>query len=77
MPLDEVRPMKPTRAQGPFSVGAVAKLLGVHRDTVQRWCRDGVLAATQTPGGHYRIAASAIDTYIARLTGAAPTRRAA
>jgi excisionase family DNA binding protein len=76
-PSAEVRPMNATRAKGPYRVGQVAEMLGVHRDTVQSWCRDGDLAATQTPGGHYRIAASAIDAHVARLTGAPVHQRAA
>ena len=33
----------------------VAKLLGVSRNTVTRWAREGRLAAQVTLGGHYRF----------------------
>jgi putative resolvase len=56
---------------GPYRVGEVAEKLGVHRDTVQAWCRGGKLAAIVTAGGHYRIPASALDAFIATLVNRA------
>lgn len=38
-----------------YSVGEFADELGVHRQTVKNWCRDGELNFTRTPGGHRRI----------------------
>jgi excisionase family DNA binding protein len=39
-----------------LSTTQVARLLGVHRDTVLNWCNHGTLAATR-PGSQWRIAA--------------------
>lgn len=33
----------------------------VHKDTVQRWCREGGIPATITPGGRYRIRVEDVD----------------
>jgi putative resolvase len=55
----------------PYRVGQVAEMLGVHRDTVQLWCRAGKLAAIRTVGGHYRIAADSLDAFIGTLTSRA------
>lgn len=38
-----------------YSVGEFADELGVHVQTVKRWCRDGDLDYTRTPGGYRRI----------------------
>jgi putative resolvase len=57
--------MEPKR--GPYRVGEVAEMLGVHRDTVQTWCREGKLPAIRTEGGHYRVFASSLDAFIASL----------
>ena len=32
-----------------------AELLQVHESTVKRWCNDGTLSVSKTPGGHRRI----------------------
>jgi len=34
---------------------AYAARLGLHRATVQRWCREGRIRARRTPGGHWRV----------------------
>jgi len=39
-----------------LSTGEVARLCGVTRDAVVKWIKSGKLSATQTPGGHYRVA---------------------
>lgn len=39
-----------------LSTGEVARLCGVTRDAVVKWIKKGKLPATQTPGGHYRVA---------------------
>lgn len=38
-----------------LSTGDVAKLCGVTPDAVLKWIKKGKLAASRTPGGHYRI----------------------
>lgn len=38
-----------------YSVGEFADELGVHRQTVKRWCRDDEIDYTRTPGGSRRI----------------------
>ena len=43
-----------------YSPGDIARLLGVNPKTVTRWCVEGRLAAYRTPGGHRRIAESAL-----------------
>jgi excisionase family DNA binding protein len=37
----------------------------VAKDTVQRWCREGKLAAVTLPGGHYRIRTEDVDAILA------------
>lgn len=60
------------RADGPYSAGETARLLGVHIDTVRDWCASGELACFRTAGGHRRITAKAIDEMLAkRLSEAA------
>lgn len=55
-----------------YSAGKVAALLGVHINTVRRWCDDGTLACVQPRGGkHRRIPAAAVkalrDSMLAKL----------
>jgi excisionase family DNA binding protein len=38
-----------------LSARAAAKVLGVDKSTVSRWCTAGKLPAHQTQGGHWRI----------------------
>ncbi len=38
-----------------YSIGEFADELGVHAQTVKRWCRNGNLDYTRTPGGERRI----------------------
>jgi putative resolvase len=66
LPVGEVRAMN--SKPGPYRVGEVAEKLGVHRDTVQAWCRAKKLDAIVTKGGHYRIPASALDEFIGTLS---------
>lgn len=63
--MADVRPLR-ARPDGPYSVGDVAALLGVHVDTVRDWCTSGALACFRTEGGHRRITAKAIDEMLAR-----------
>ncbi len=39
-----------------LTTGEVAQRCGVTRDAVVKWIKKGKLPATQTPGGHYRVA---------------------
>jgi len=39
-----------------LTTGEVARLCGVTRDAVVKWIKKGKLPASQTPGGHYRVA---------------------
>jgi putative resolvase len=43
-----------------YSVGRVARALGVDPKTVARWCDDGKVRCIKTPGGHRRIPASEV-----------------
>jgi putative resolvase len=38
-----------------YAIGEFAEELGVHPETVKRWCRSGDLDYTRTPGGDRRI----------------------
>lgn len=39
-----------------YTTGEAAKLLGVHKKTVQHWCNQGSITAYRTsPIGHWRI----------------------
>lgn len=38
-----------------FTPAEVAKRVGCSRQTVVKWCEQGRLDATRTPGGHWRI----------------------
>lgn len=53
-----------------YSIGEFADELGVHPETVKKWCREGQLSYSRTPGGHRRIP----HTELQRLTGE-PSRR--
>ena len=57
-----------------YSVGEFADELGVHRQTVKRWCRGDEIDYTRTPGGSRRIP----RRELLRLSGdARPTDRVA
>jgi molybdopterin-binding protein len=43
-----------------------ARLLGISYPTIKQWILSGKLASTQTPGGHHRIAESALKPFLAR-----------
>lgn len=45
----------------------VADLLGVARQTVSRWAREGELPHLTTPGGWHRFRRSDVDAFIERL----------
>jgi excisionase family DNA binding protein len=48
-----------------YSVGEFADELGVHRETVKKWCREDQIQYSRTPGGHRRIP----HTELQRLVG--------
>ncbi len=59
---------RPTPAAAPdnrwLSIGAAAALLGVSTATLRRWADDGEVQTFTTPGGHRRIARSAVDALL-------------
>jgi putative resolvase len=48
-----------------YSVGKVARALGVDPKTVDRWCDAGKIRYIKTPGGHRRIPASELRRLVA------------
>jgi excisionase family DNA binding protein len=44
------------RAPDLLTVTQAAQLSQTHINTIRRWLKDGTLAGSQTPGGHWRIA---------------------
>ena len=38
----------------------------VHPSTVRRWIAEGLIAASKTPGGHYRLVGSSIPRPLAK-----------
>lgn len=48
------------------SIQEVARLLGVHPDTIRDWEAQGHIEATRTPGGHRRYDASTIRGFLNR-----------
>jgi excisionase family DNA binding protein len=47
-----------------YPVGKVARALGVHPKTLDRWCDAGKVRCIRTPGGHRRIPASEVRRLI-------------
>lgn len=43
------------------TVSALARVLRVSDRQVRRWCESGLVQATRTPGGHYRIPRSELE----------------
>ena len=46
-----------------------ARMLGISYPTIKQWILAGKLRTTQTPGGHHRIAASALKPLLAKEKG--------
>jgi excisionase family DNA binding protein len=47
-----------------YTTGQAAKLLGVHLNTVLKWCRLGRITAYRTsPIGHWRITRKTLEEY--------------
>lgn len=50
------------RKRAYYTPTEVAKMLGVSKPTVIKWCRNGEIeGAHQTPGGHWRIPSDAVQ----------------
>lgn len=47
-----------------YPPGRVAELLGVSVDTVRRWCDEGRLQTTRTPGGHRLVLGKDLARYL-------------
>ena len=47
-------------------IGEAARQLGVSTDTLRRWDREGLIAATRTPGGQRRIPVTEIARILTR-----------
>ena len=43
-----------------------ARLIGISYPTIKQWILSGKLKTTQTPGGHHRIAETALKPHLAR-----------
>ncbi len=43
-----------------------AHMLGISYPTIKQWILNGKLATVQTPGGHHRVAESALKPFLAR-----------
>jgi len=50
-----------------YTAGEAAKRLGVSRDSIKRYARDGKLRGTRTPGGHHRFELQDLDRFQAGL----------
>lgn len=61
--------------QGEYSLRAAARLLGIHRETLARWIRDGRVAARRVVTGRVYIAADELvrlEPALATLTDRPP-----
>ncbi len=47
-----------------YSPTQAADLLGVSADTVRRWCDEGRLKATKSPGGHRTVSGKELARYL-------------
>ncbi|MGF1648806.1 MAG: molybdopterin-binding protein [Kineosporiaceae bacterium] len=47
-----------------YRAGQVAEVLQVSVDTVRRWCDDGTLATTRTPGGHRVVSGAELARHL-------------
>lgn len=54
----------------------IAQHLGVEARTVQLWCEHGMLRATKTAGGHYRVSSEALRKFLDGPEGAQAARAA-
>jgi molybdopterin-binding protein len=56
-----------------FTPREAARLIGVSYPSIKQWILSGKLRTTQTPGGHHRIAQSALKPFLARDKAKPPT----
>lgn len=49
-----------------YRPGQVADLLGVSTDTVRRWCNDGLLETSRSPGGHRLVSGPSLARFLER-----------
>ena len=47
--------------------GELARMLHVSPKTITRWCRDGMLAAVVTPGGHRRYPLAVVLAFLREM----------
>ena len=50
----------------PLTTGEIARICQVSQATVLNWIRDRGLSAYTTPGGHYRVMPSDLQSFAAR-----------
>ena len=62
------------RIQSLLTPRQAAGMINVSYPTIKQWILSGKLATTPTPGGHQRIAASALKPFLKREQEAAPER---
>ena len=55
-----------------FSVGQLAKAIGVHPSTVRRWIDRDLITHWRTPSGRFRIPQSAVQAAVDIREAAAP-----
>lgn len=48
----------------------VAEQLGITRQTISRWAREGQIPCLTTPGGWRRFRQADVDAFLARITNA-------
>ena len=63
--------MTPTHTYPPTStipIGPAAAALGVSKDTLRRWYREGKFPGIRTPGGRLRFRPADIDAFLAQAT---------
>lgn len=62
MPKRAASKTNDTTHEAAYSTGAVAKMFGVTNKTILSWINQGKVSAFKTPGGHYRINESEIES---------------
>ena len=64
----------PPRTQSLLTPREAANMLNVSYPTIKQWILSGKIPTSPTPGGHHRIAASALKPFLKREVEAAPVR---
>lgn len=44
-----------------LTVKRASRIIGVHRKTLERWCREGTVESIKTPGGEYRLPRDVVE----------------